>query len=104
MTIRTRSTGLRTGLIAAVASLAAVAGVAYAQTQQAAQEKVVQVPANALSAGEIESRLSAQGIKVKEIEIHDLIAEVDGYDAQGREVDLVIDRRNGELLAHRFDD
>ncbi|MBM0108112.1 PepSY domain-containing protein [Steroidobacter sp. S1-65] len=104
MNIQTRSTGLRTGLIAAVASLAAVAGVGYAQTQQAAQEKLVEVPANALSAGDIESRLTAQGIKVKEIEIHDLIAEVDGYDAQGREIDVVVDRRNGEMLAHRFDD
>lgn len=103
MTIHKRSTGLRTGLFAAVASLAAVAGVAYAQTQ-AAQEQVVQVPANALSAGEIESRLTAQGIKVKEIEMKDLIAEVDGYDAQGREIDLIIDRRNGETLSHRFDD
>lgn len=103
MTIHKRSTGLRTGLLAAVASLAAVAGVAYAQTQ-AAQEQVVQVPANALSAGEIESRLTAQGIKVKEIEMKDLIAEVDGYDAQGREIDLIIDRRNGETLSHRLDD
>ncbi len=102
MTIRTRSTGLRAGLFAAVASLAAGAGVVYAQ--QAAQEQVVKVPADALSAGEIESRLTAQGIKVKEIEIKDLIAEVDGYDAQGREIDLIMDRRTGEMLSHRFDD
>ena len=102
MTIGTHSTGLRAVLFASVATLAAVAGAAaYAQN---AQEKVVDVPANALSAGDIESRLTAQGIKVKEIEIRDLLAEVEGYDAQGREVEVVIDRRSGETLSHRFDD
>ncbi len=57
-----------------------------------------------LSIGEIESRLTAQGIKVKEIEVRDLLAEVEGYDAQGREVELVIDRRSGETLSHKYDD
>jgi hypothetical protein len=41
---------------------------------------------------------------VKEIEVRDLLAEVDGFDAQGREVELVIDRRSGELLSHKYDD
>jgi hypothetical protein len=100
MTIGT--SGVRALMLAAVVTLTGVAGAsAWAQT---APEPVVKVPANALSVGEIESRLSAQGIKVKEIEIHDLLAEVEGYDAQGREVEMVIDRRSGETLSHKYDD
>lgn len=101
MTIGTRSSGMRAVLFAAVVTLAGVAGAAaYAQN---APEKVVNVPANALSAGEIESRLTAQGIKIKEIEMRDLLAEVEGYDAQGREIEVMIDRRSGEILSHKFD-
>ena len=100
MTIAT--SGVRAAMLAAVVTLAGVAGAAaWAQT---ASEPVVKVPANALSVSEIESRLSAQGYKVKEIEIQDLLAEVEAYDSQGREVDLVIDRRNGETLSHKYDD
>jgi len=69
-----------------------------------AQAPKVTVPANVLSVGDIESRLTTQGIKVKEIEVRDLLAEVEGYDAQGREVELVLDRRSGEVLSHKYDD
>ena len=61
-------------------------------------------PVGALSVSDIESRLTAKGFKVKEIEIRDLIAEVEGYDAEGREVELIVDRRNGETLSHEYDD
>lgn len=101
MTIETRSTGLRALLLATVVTLSAVAGAAAWADR--APSNVVNVPANALSVGEIESRLTAQGIKVKEIEIHDLLAEVEGYDAQGREIEVVIDRRSGEMLSHKYD-
>jgi multidrug efflux pump subunit AcrA (membrane-fusion protein) len=84
-------------------AIAGLAATAWAQTAPVWNAKV-EVPASALSVGDIESRLSAQGIKVKEVEIRDLIAEVEGYDAQGREVELVIDRRSGEMLTHKFDD
>lgn len=101
MTIGT--SGTRALLLAAVVTLAGVAG-ASAWAQNAPEKAVVNVPANVLSIGEIESRLTAQGIKVKEIEVRDLLAEVEGYDAQGREVELVIDRRSGETLSHKYDD
>jgi len=101
MTIAT--SGVRALMMATVVALAGVAG-ASAWAQTAPSTGVVNVPANVLSIGEIESRLTAQGIKVKEIEVRDLIAKVEGYDAQGREVDLVIDRRSGETLSHEFDD
>jgi hypothetical protein len=100
MTIGT--SGVRALMLATVVTLAGVAGAsAWAQNPP---EFAVQVPANALSVGEIESRLTAQGIKVKEIEVRDLLAEVEGYDAQGREIEMVIDRRNGETLSHKYDD
>lgn len=96
------TSGVQAVLMAAVVTLAGVAGAsAWAQN---APEQAVNVPANVLSIGEIESRLTAQGIKVKEIEVRDLLAEVEGYDAQGREVEIVIDRRSGETLSHKYDD
>lgn len=101
MTIAT--TGARALVMAAVVTMAGVAG-ASAWAQNAPEKAAVNVPANVLSVGEIESRLSAQGIKVKEIEVRDLLAEVEGYDAQGREVEFVIDRRSGETLSHKYDD
>lgn len=60
-------------------------------------------PANLLSFSEIESRLSTQGIKIKEVEVRDVLLEVEGYDANGREVELIVDRRNGDILSHLFD-
>jgi hypothetical protein len=95
---------VRAVLLAATVTVAGLGGAAWAQTapEKGASEQV-NVPANALSVGEIESRLSAQGIKVKEIEIRDLLAEVEGYDAQGREIELMVDRRSGEILSHKFD-
>jgi hypothetical protein len=102
MTIQTLKGPRRVLIAAIVVAAGGIGAAAWAQT--APVEKTgVTVPANVLSVGEIESRLTAQGIKVKEIEIRDLLAEVEGYDAQGREVELVIDRRSGETLSHKYD-
>jgi hypothetical protein len=101
MTDQTGSNRARNVMLASMVAVAGIGGAAaWAQT---APEKVVSVPANVLSVGEIESRLSAQGIKVKEIEVRDLLADVEGYDAQGREVEVVIDRRSGEMLSHEYE-
>jgi hypothetical protein len=86
-----------------VVGLAATAGADTAPVWNAKVEKA-ETSAPVLSVGDIENRLSARGFKVKEIEIRDLIAEVEGYDPQGREVELVVDRRNGETLARKCDD
>lgn len=94
---------MRAAWVAGVLAIAGLAATAWAETAPSGNAKV-EVPAGVLSVGDIETRLGAQGIKVKEVEIRDLIAEVEGYDAQGREVELVIDRRNGETLAHKYDD
>jgi hypothetical protein len=56
-----------------------------------------------LSLGDIESRLTAQGIKIREIEVRDLVVEVEGRDAQGRKVELLVDRRSGEILSQKPD-
>jgi hypothetical protein len=56
-----------------------------------------------LSLGDIESRLTAQGIQIREIEIKDLVVEVEGRDAQGRKIELLVDRRSGEILSQKLD-
>ena len=102
MTIGTGSKGLRAVLVATAVAVAGIGGAA-AWAQNAPEKAAVNVPANVLGVAEIESRLTAQGIKVKEIEVRDLLAEVEGYDAQGREIEVVIDRRSGEMLSHKYD-
>jgi hypothetical protein len=83
----------------AVAALGAGASLALAQTPAAPASP----PANPLTLAEIESRLAAEGLTVEELEIRDRLVEVEAHDANGREVDLVIDRRTGEILSREFD-
>jgi hypothetical protein len=66
-------------------------------TRPAAAEKF-------LTLSEIEQRVTATGIRVTEIKIKDRIVEVEGRDASSREVDLVVDRRSGEILSRKLDD
>jgi hypothetical protein len=104
MTMYIKNARRAAGLLAAALIVSGSGAAVWAQTASVQESAKVAIPANALSVGDIESRLTAQGIKVKEIEVRDLLAEVEGWDAQGREVELVIDRRSGELLAHKYDD
>ena len=60
-------------------------------------------PPLCLSLGDIESRLTAQGITIREIELRDPVVEVEGRDAQGRKIELLVDRRNGEILSQKLD-
>jgi hypothetical protein len=64
-----------------------------------------QTPAvsNVLSLADLESRMVAQGISIREIELRDLVAEVEGRDASGRKVELLVDRRSGEILSRKLD-
>ena len=93
----TVSRRLRTTAIIAVAALGA--GASLAQTPAAPATP----PANQLSLAEIETRLASEGLTVKEIEVRDRLVEVEAYDANGREIDLVIDRRTGETLSRKVD-
>jgi hypothetical protein len=56
-----------------------------------------------LSLGEIENRLTAQGITIREVELRDRVVEVEGRDAQGAKVELLIDRKTGEILSQKPD-
>lgn len=58
---------------------------------------------NLLSLGDLEQRMAAQGITIKEIELKQLVAEIEGKDAQGRKVELMVDRRSGEVLSRKPD-
>jgi len=98
---------------AALFSTVGVATLAMAQTPPAAQSAsqaannvrtpndggYVDTSVPVLSLAEIESRVTAKGLTVKELEVEGLIVEVDAYDAQGRKVELKMDRRSGEILA-----
>ena len=81
---------------------------AEAPQQQQQQESNVAsgtAPADKfLTLTEIERRVTATGVRVTEIEVKDRIVEVEGRDASNREVDLVVDRRSGEILSRKLDD
>jgi hypothetical protein len=99
--------------IAAAGLFGIFAGPVLAQ-QPAAAEAPQQQDSNAassapaadkfLSLTEIERRVTATGIRVTEIEVKDRIVEVEGRDSSNREVDLVVDRRSGEVLSRKLDD
>ena len=74
--------------------------------QQAPPNRAVSPPAaeKFLTLAEIEQRVTASGIRVTEIEVKDRFVEVEGRDASNREVDLVVDRRSGEILSRKLDD
>jgi hypothetical protein len=56
-----------------------------------------------LSLGDLEGRMTAQGITIREIELRDNVAEIEGHDAQGRKIELLVDRRSGEILSRKVD-
>lgn len=101
MTKDTTFNVLRAAVFAATVMVAGGTGTVLAQA--APPQPAVTTPANLLSLGEIESRLNSQGIKIREIEVRDLLLEIEGFDAQGREIEIVVDRRTGETLSHKFD-
>jgi hypothetical protein len=81
-------------LATATAGLASIPGQASAQTARAST-------AGYLGLAEIERRATSEGIVVTEIELENRIAEVEGRDAQQRKVELVIDRKTGEVLQRK---
>ena len=76
-------------------TLGAASGLALAQETAA--------PPKLLTLTEIESKLVAQGIRVREMEVKDKVLEVEGDDAQGRKIELLVDRRSGEVLSRKHD-
>jgi peptidase YpeB-like protein len=57
-----------------------------------------------LGLSEIESLLQKQGIRVHELEVRDRVVEAEGRDTSNRKVEVIVDRRSGEILSRRFDD
>jgi hypothetical protein len=57
-----------------------------------------------LSLTEIEKIVNAQGIRVSELEVKDNVVEVEGRDKTDREVELLVDRRSGEILTRKVED
>mgnify|MGYP000846925555 CR=1 FL=1 len=60
--------------------------------------------AKTMSLDAVEKRAAALGVRAHEIEVKGAAVKVEGRDAQNREVELLIDRRTGEVLDRRFDD
>jgi preprotein translocase subunit SecD len=60
--------------------------------------------AKTMSLDAIEKRAAALGIRAQEIEAKGNAVKVEGRDAQNRKVELLLDRRTGEVLDRRFDD
>jgi hypothetical protein len=89
--------------LAAALALAATPFLSFAQEPAVTPAPAATTP-EVLSLTEIESRLKAEGIRVKEIEVKDKVLEVEGYTAQGAKVELIVDRRSGEILSRRADD
>jgi hypothetical protein len=82
-----------------LAALGAVS--AYAQGVEA-PASVTNQPSLTLT--EIEQILQKEGIRVTEIEVKYSVVEAEGRDAQNREVDVIVDRRSGEVLSRQLDD
>ena len=57
-----------------------------------------------LGLSEIEALLQSQGIRVHELEVRDSVVEAEGRDSADRKVEVIVDRRSGEILSRRFDD
>jgi len=99
-----------TAILATVVSMGATAGlVSAADTTPATTPPGNLTPADTASAkllslAEIETRLASQGIRIKEIEVKDKLLEVEAYDAQGREIELLVDRRTAEILSRKLED
>lgn len=60
--------------------------------------------AKQLSFGAAEKRAAKHGVRADEIKIKRSTIKVEGRDNQNRKVELVLDRRTGEVLDRRFDD
>jgi hypothetical protein len=102
--IRTLSTAL------AAASLIVI-GASAVRAQETPQAPAEPTPPAANATGvpmmgltDIEQLLKSKGIRFTEMELRDRVVEVEGLDSKNREVDLIVDRRSGEILSQKLDD
>ncbi|MDA5193912.1 PepSY domain-containing protein [Govanella unica] len=98
------------GLVVLMLAGVAVGSGAFAGQAQDGRVKIgYEVPAEAqatktLSLSDLEARVRAQGVQIKELKVKGLILEVEGYNKDGRKVKLLLDRRSGDVLARKLDD
>lgn len=90
-------------LIAPLAAAALLASTSIWAAETTARTTTLKAGTPTLGLAELEQRISSQGLRVKEMKIKDLLLEVEAYDEQNREVELLIDRRSGEVLSREFD-
>jgi uncharacterized membrane protein YkoI len=93
------TTNAKSLLAAAAPALALILAAAVHTPAQAAPTPATAAAGNVLSLDEIERRATAQGVQVKEIKLRDRLVEVEGRDADAQKVELLIDRRSGEVLS-----
>lgn len=55
-----------------------------------------------ISVADLERVVENQGVHVKSAKVRDLLLRVEGVDAQGRKVELMVDRRTGEILSRQL--
>ncbi len=87
-----------------VALVLAVAAGTFVQaaTAQAPQARAAHAPSAAVLPFEQLERLAAREMaQVTELEVRDLVLKAKGYDARGMKVELLMDRRDGQVLSRR---
>jgi hypothetical protein len=98
----TNRTHSKIGLLATFVLGIGAAGILAGSAQ--AQQSEAPAGNGLLSIAEIERRVSAEGLQVTDIELRDGVAEVEGRDSSGREVEWIVDRRDGRILSRDLDD
>ncbi|MBX5461069.1 MAG: PepSY domain-containing protein [Steroidobacteraceae bacterium] len=89
-----------------IAGVLGIGAGAIAQQPPAAEQATPTAsaaPANLISLDEVESRLRNDGIRVEELKLRGHLVEAEGRDGSNREVEVIVDRRNGEVVSKRFD-
>jgi hypothetical protein len=89
------------------ATIAATGLLAFGAVSTHAQDAPQPAPATAealLTLTEVEQLLKDKGLRMTEFEVKDRVVEAEGYDAQNRKVEILVDRRSGEILRQELDD
>ncbi|WP_326525232.1 PepSY domain-containing protein [Sphingomonas sp.] len=60
--------------------------------------------APSMSFATLEQKAIGMGIRPTELKIGRRVAEIEGRDGQGREVEVKLDPRSGQVLSRKFDD
>ncbi|MFC3052517.1 PepSY domain-containing protein [Kordiimonas pumila] len=95
--------GTVTALILGVGIHSSVA-FAHDKHQSSAANEYVAAASNTLSLTDLQAVVTNKGITSTEIKVKGLLLEIEGYDTAGREVELMLDRRSGDIMHFEYDD